>query len=282
MYSEIITLLNEKEQLDNERMPLLSKITCLDKTVLKEICDFLRCFVKLSTEIEGEKYLTLYKVWPTFNTIEKHISYQFNDTNLIKLMKTAGRVYFQRILGDLKPKIEHKLALFLHPMTKQLNKLTIEEKNEIYLYVNDKIETTETIDQSNTIDNIESNENDSTQLDDSLCIFEFLDSHDVDENTSRNNMSTELEDYKSIKITIESTSSAFQKFDLNEWWFNHKNRFPKLFKLFLKNSSIPASSSPSERVFSTAGSIVTDKRASIEPGTVNDIIVARNKYFNEI
>lgn len=127
MYSEIILLLNEKEKTD-PRIPLIQKITCINKLVLKEICDFLNSFVKLSVEIEGEKYLTLHKVWPTFDSIKKHIAYQFNDTFLINQMKNAGKNYLEKRIIDFNPKLEHELALFLHPMTKDLKKLDIEKK----------------------------------------------------------------------------------------------------------------------------------------------------------
>lgn len=67
-------------------------------------------------------------------------------------------------------------------------------------------------------------------------------------------------------------------FDLRKYWFNNRHVFPNLFKLFLRISCIPASSAPAERVFSTCGAVVTDRRSSLLPKSVGEIIVCRNLY----
>lgn len=67
-------------------------------------------------------------------------------------------------------------------------------------------------------------------------------------------------------------------FKLVEWWFEHRLIFPKLFKLFLKISSITSTSTPSERSFSTTGNTVTNKRSSLHPTTVDSLILIRNEY----
>lgn len=63
--------------------------------------------------------------------------------------------------------------------------------------------------------------------------------------------------------------------DVEKWWFDHSTIFPKLFKLFLKLSCVPATTASSERTFSTGGNIITDKRSLILPDNVNNLIVAR-------
>ncbi|KAM9306409.1 E3 SUMO-protein ligase ZBED1-like [Pholidichthys leucotaenia] len=61
------------------------------------------------------------------------------------------------------------------------------------------------------------------------------------------------------------------------WWKQHETHFPRLSKLAKKYLSIPATSAPSERVFSTGGNIVTCTRACLKPESVDRLVfLARN------
>lgn len=54
-----------------------------------------------------------------------------------------------------------------------------------------------------------------------------------------------------------------------EWWKGYHKMYPSLTDLAKKYLCIPATSSPSERVFSKAGGVVTAKRALLKPEKVN-------------
>ncbi|CAG8824782.1 1572_t:CDS:2, partial [Cetraspora pellucida] len=49
------------------------------------------------------------------------------------------------------------------------------------------------------------------------------------------------------------------------WWINNQERFPTIIKLAQKYLSIPATSTPSERLFSDAGNIMSSKRTNLKP-----------------
>ena len=57
-----------------------------------------------------------------------------------------------------------------------------------------------------------------------------------------------------------------------EYWINHKNVYPHLFKLAQQFLCTPASSVPSERVFSTCGEVVSKKRNRLSPKSVEKIM----------
>jgi hypothetical protein len=63
-----------------------------------------------------------------------------------------------------------------------------------------------------------------------------------------------------------------------QWWKENACMYPHLSILAKKYLSCPASSTPSERVFSLAGNTVTKKRASLSPSTVDALVfLASNK-----
>lgn len=56
------------------------------------------------------------------------------------------------------------------------------------------------------------------------------------------------------------------------WWQQHRNTYPHLTSLAMKHLGCPASSVPSERLFSSAGNIISKKRASLHPENANKLI----------
>ena len=63
------------------------------------------------------------------------------------------------------------------------------------------------------------------------------------------------------------------------WWRNHEASFPLMAKLVKKYLCICATSSPSERLFSTAGDIVTPQRSTLKPEKIN-VGLSRSKPVN--
>jgi hypothetical protein len=62
------------------------------------------------------------------------------------------------------------------------------------------------------------------------------------------------------------------------WWKEHEHLFPHLQQLAKKYLSIPATSAPSERLFSVGGNIVTDKRHSLSAQHVRALIFLHDNF----
>ncbi len=56
------------------------------------------------------------------------------------------------------------------------------------------------------------------------------------------------------------------------WWVSNKNMYPNIFNIALKYLSPPSSSVYSERVFSEAGNISTEKRSRLAPHKADNIL----------
>ena len=95
----------------------------------------------------------------------------------------------------------------------------------------------------------------------------------------------------SEKESIDTSSDEVEHFqkehaldpDSNalEWWKKNAERLPTLSRLARQLLCIPATSVPSERIFSISGNIVTKKRASLKPENV-DMLVFLNKNLPPI
>ncbi|CAF1510605.1 unnamed protein product, partial [Didymodactylos carnosus] len=60
------------------------------------------------------------------------------------------------------------------------------------------------------------------------------------------------------------------------FWHDYQSRFPTLAILARRLFSIPATSAGVERQFSAAGLIINERRASLNPETVEDILFVRS------
>ena len=62
------------------------------------------------------------------------------------------------------------------------------------------------------------------------------------------------------------------------WWKEHEIKFPSLASLAKKYLVPQATSVPAERLFSTAGNILTKKRNKLSPDHLNKLIFINKNY----
>jgi hypothetical protein len=89
---------------------------------------------------------------------------------------------------------------------------------------------------------------------------------------------SEIDKYLSIPETDQTEEN-----DPLDWWNKQKSQFPILSILARKYLAIPASSVPSERLFSDAGNHVTQKRNQLDPYLLDKLLLLkRNLLYVEI
>ena len=85
----------------------------------------------------------------------------------------------------------------------------------------------------------------------------------------KSQLQREFHRYESFSLPSNKT------IDILKWWKSHASVLPLLSNLAKKVLTVPASSSKSERVFSTGGNIVTSKRNRLDPSKVENLIVIK-------
>jgi len=76
---------------------------------------------------------------------------------------------------------------------------------------------------------------------------------------------------------------ALEEYDPYLWWLNNKSQYPVLHKLAIKYLHIPATSVPSERLFSDAKNLITPQRTRLDSYLVNQLMfLKRNREYIDI
>ncbi|GBB98437.1 hypothetical protein RclHR1_32260001 [Rhizophagus clarus] len=71
---------------------------------------------------------------------------------------------------------------------------------------------------------------------------------------------------KYLRVWISFSECPFN------WWSKNENRFPLLSKMVRKYLAIPATSTPSEKLFSNAGNLMTVQRTSLSPSIFEHLL----------
>ena len=76
---------------------------------------------------------------------------------------------------------------------------------------------------------------------------------------------------------------ALEEYDPFSWWATNKNQYPILHQIAMKYLSIPATSVPSERLFSDAKNLITPQRTRLDSFLINQLMfLKRNRDHVDI
>jgi hypothetical protein len=88
----------------------------------------------------------------------------------------------------------------------------------------------------------------------------------------RNTVDLEMDAYK------REVADATMTVDPLVWWRSHKVKYPRLALTARVALAVPATSAPSERIFSFAGLLVSKKRAQLRGDNVQMLVFLRAMY----
>lgn len=288
-------------QLQPKQIRMLEKL----KIILKPMKD-------LTVALSGQSYATISIILPSlFQLVNKHLKSDNDDCNFVMACKDAMRNDLEKRYVDPKIRLVLSAACFLDPRFKHLTfiedqkpatvefvkqellsfcltnssaqvKAEVKQEPESQPCVPD-LPTLPVADEPNgppaKVPKVEVDKN----IDSDVCDNFMSDIIVVSSNviTPETKVQREIDRY--VDAPLDVASMTKNDFSVLNWWKDNSGMFPLMSQLAKKFLCIPASSTPSERVFSLAGNIVTQKRSMLLPENVNKLIFINmnKKYLNK-
>ena len=277
--------------------------------VLKEIKQMLAPMAQCQRWLEGQKYVTIslipqsvFIIEKAFRTTKSNVRVSASTQALAKVMhddlvknrfgNTAARMFHNPVvMGQRNRYVSlnplHLAATALDPRMKNLSPFipTEDEKKEIWAHVQSLLVAHTRKHNKDIAFTVESNvESNSVQLDDNedgfFAEINRSNAQNVNVDTGNDDVSTisdnlqyvcanELEYYRKLPAPLDA-----DKTNPIAWW-NQKSirvKLPHLRSLAFKLLCVPATSAPSERLWSLAARILVKSRARLKPEIVEDLL----------
>lgn len=240
----------------------LQRIENINLSYVKGIVKALKPFEQASKIFEEEKYATLPLVYVYINGLIENCIAESDDMDVIKRFKYIIREHLETtVMSNLT--ILHKIALFLFPPANKLIQFNEVEKATL------KSECAALL-QTYLENNDEGTSSQPSSSSNKIMIPSYFKNFVISASNinSKDKISAEIEAYQNMNIPFE------ENFDAINWWHLHQLQFSLLYKLSCKILATPAFSASSERVFSKARQLLSEKRTNITSNsrTLNQII----------
>lgn len=239
-WDEVVHLLRQNRE--------LNRIDGISNNDIKAILAILELFEKASKMLEGDKYPTIHYVIIYVHQIRKKCMANESDMDFIKELKLQ---ILENIETVILPNLAlvHKVALFLFPPANKLVQFTNAERLETKFECQRLMEAA-----SQDSDNNAQSQN-TLSLENFDLLTDFLQPAHIQNTTEL--IHQEISSYENTYVVMSND------FDILAWWDSRKADFPLLYKVSCKILCIPASSAPSERIFSNARQALSEKRTAI-------------------
>ncbi|XP_073708964.1 E3 SUMO-protein ligase ZBED1-like [Garra rufa] len=247
--------------------------TWQDIEVLEVINKTLTPLADFTDALSGEQYVTSSSVKPVLHLFETMMAVQEDDTDLARSIKSKILHYLQEKYSDPHTQELLNLATALDPRFKldyvsEDNKVSVKDrlKNEMTSIGMQSPPTTVPSTQPSLLPV----EKKRKTLGSFFKAAKGNEAAASSSDSQENDVDMELGSYL-LTRNIDSEDDPLV------WWNENKGQYPKLSLLARKYLCITATSSPSERVFSTGGNIVTCLRSSLKPENVDRLVfLAKN------
>uniref|UniRef100_A0A3B4VA39 BED-type domain-containing protein n=1 Tax=Seriola dumerili TaxID=41447 RepID=A0A3B4VA39_SERDU len=256
--------------------------------LIQQLLPVLRPLAKATTIMCGEMHVGLSFIYPVIlNLVDGVLRVEESDVVATRNFKNAVR---KQLTTRFKLDTEDDLAgsvpimaCILDPRFKDHHFLPENTRAEVKSHLIQLLRDGEA-DQPTATDNVENNNGEEigkkkTRLESDY--EELFGSHYASKKVkSANTCPEEVQEYLQMS-RIPTMSNPL------EWWARNEKQFPRLAKLARSHLAIPATSTPSERVFSLAGNTITRQRSSLHPAHVDALIFlnanqeCRTRIINE-
>jgi hypothetical protein len=183
--------------------------------------------------------------------------------------------YRKRLKQLLKCKFtfdeKHLAAAVLHPLYRKLTFATTYSKKIAHLYIREQLDDISGLNQQYSTTNSEPLKKKHKSMEDQFADPDDDNSCDVNAAPTTAVKNEEFEKYLRMHI-----DDVYKQSNPLPFWRDHQNKFPGLALLARRVFSIPVTSAAVERQFSSAGITINQRRSSLDPDTVNDILFVRS------
>lgn len=243
-------------------------LTALEWELISDCLPLLKPFEIMTVELSGENYPTLSIVIPLIRGLQYTLRNKTTTTTAGDLLKKTAIDVIARRLGILECNKIVAKATFLDPRFKKAGFGLMDNANNTEKWITDEINSIMRNTREEETSNMPINEEPN-------LLWEHFDNK---VSQIRTTVSTGISASLLIRQYLEMPYLNRSKNPL-DFWKQHKNTFPELYTLQLKYLCVPATSVPSERVFSKSGQITNDRRNRLHPKNL-DYIVFLNSNLN--
>ena len=247
-----------------------------DLAVVEELLLVLKPFDDATEIVGGEKYPTISIIAPLLHKfINITLKEEESDSPITKEVKEAIREDLTTRYQSDEIQIMLNMAMFLDPRFKSLSFLKETEKAVILSHL--KSALTEQIEKVK-----EENQNGVVSNEDSMVVpspkKKKLDTllADIFDTSGLENDNVDIEEIAIAEIkryeAEEVKRAQLSDVEPLQWWKQRVATYSYLSKLATKILSVTATSVPSERLFSSAGNLVSNKRSCLLPANVDRLL----------
>ena len=233
-----------------------------DVKIIEDALLVLKPFLDVTREMSSEKYTSISKVIPVISILTKFLAAKSSPLGLGAKLKDQIDLYFR----DVETEKFSMLSTFLDPRFKD-KLLSKEVKLRANKEVCDCLEKTTILSFSHDqeMEEVKRTPQDKPE---EVNFWDEFDKEREDEKSVHNDKSA-IE----VELSRYTESQRCERMtDPLTWWKKNEINYPNIAKMAKKYLSIPATSVPSERLFSKAGEIVSARRASIKSKNVDMIL----------
>uniref|UniRef100_A0A8C5N3T4 BED-type domain-containing protein n=1 Tax=Gouania willdenowi TaxID=441366 RepID=A0A8C5N3T4_GOUWI len=242
----------------------------------EELTQILEPFEGATVFLSGEQYLTLSALPQLVQTLKKSTLSPAFETTPVKAFQNLAAEQITDRWKDLftfKPEDPNTalLAAAMDPQFRKLKFLSSEESFKVQSTIHTMALT---VRRQGRQPNEQGNESTTNTEEECPATQAQGSSRNVLGSSSDSSCSDEEDEKQNREVQREvlqyfGEHPLSKKEDPLSWWRENAARYPTLAKLAKSFLSIPATSTPSERLFSAAGNIASKRRASLTPDHVN-------------
>ncbi|CAF4086103.1 unnamed protein product [Rotaria sordida] len=256
------------------------KLNKINVDGLKDLICLLSVFKDVCILVQTGTRPSLHMAYIAMNKLERHLSGTDVDENGESITiddRHEGTEFFRRRLLQLLRTMftfdeKHLSAAVLHPLYRRLTFASAYSKTIAHSYIRQQIDEILGLNSQEQMTLPEPSKKKHKSMEDQFADPDEVGGIDgIDMVLATTVKNDELDKY--LRMNIED---IYKQPNPLPFWKHHQHKFPCLSLLARRLFSIPVTSAAVERSFSAAGLAVTERRSSLDPDTVNDILFVRS------